>query len=59
MPLKRVAEIKAAAVASLARIDALIWAIGRSLDVIEARLMSCAVIEKAMTPREPYRRTLQ
>jgi hypothetical protein len=59
MPLKRVAEIKAAAAASLARIDALIGAIERSLDVIEAKLRNCGVVEKARTLREHHRRTLQ
>jgi hypothetical protein len=59
MPLNRVAEIKAAAAASLARLDILIAAIERSLDVIEAKLRSCSVVEKALTLREQHRRTLQ
>jgi hypothetical protein len=59
MPLKRLAEIKAATAASLTRIDLLIEAIGRSLDVIEARLRSCAVTGQALTLREHQRRTLQ
>lgn len=59
MPLKRLAEIKAATAASLTRIDFLVEAIGRSLDVIEARLKSCVAIRKALTLREHQRRTLQ
>ena len=59
MSLKRVAEIKAAAAASFARIDALIEAVGRSLDAIEATLRSCGVIDKALPLREHHRRTLQ
>jgi|RhiMetdeSRZDD1v2_1073273.scaffolds.fasta_scaffold2967079_2 hypothetical protein len=59
MPLKRVAEIKAASAASLARIESLIADIERSLDVIEAKLKGCGIIRKALALRERQKRTLQ
>jgi hypothetical protein len=59
MPLKRVAEIKAANAAALARMELLIVEIERTLDVIEARLKRCTVLRKALAIRERRRRTLQ
>jgi hypothetical protein len=59
MRLKRVAEIKAANAASLARMDSLIAEIGRSLDIIEDRLKRCTVLRKALAIRERQRQTLQ
>jgi hypothetical protein len=59
MSLQRVAEIKAASAASLARLDALIAEIERSLDIIEGRLKNCKILRKALTLREHQRRALQ
>jgi hypothetical protein len=59
MPLKRVAEIKAAHAASLARIESLVAKIERSLNVIEDRLKRCTVLRKALAIRERQGRTLQ
>jgi hypothetical protein len=59
MPLKRVAEIKAANAVSLARMASLIAEIARSLDIIEDRLKRCTVLRKALAIRERQARTLQ
>jgi hypothetical protein len=59
MPLKRVAEIKMVSSASLARFDALIAGIERSLDVIEDRLKNCRILRKALAIRERQRIPMQ
>jgi hypothetical protein len=59
LPLKRVAEIKAAPAASLVRFDTLIAEIERSLDVIEDKLKDCKILPKALANRERQGRALQ
>jgi hypothetical protein len=59
MPLRRVAETRAAAAASIARIDVLIIGMERSLDAIEARLKRLTVIRKAASIQDRSSHTVR